>query len=261
MTLQLQAEGGLLTCAVCLLRCFAAALCANVCRHARVVALKVFQSRRRTVVTGMTGVVKDWAKYSRNDMLIELQNTYKNANQARLSELLDIYRTICGPAPDGSDRFWWPDVEFTDPKNPRNVVRVAVLPCMHEEFTKLDERLVVRRWALPIGGAWALKFGQSLGATVESVWSDLDGCKAAAPSTDNDGLAAPNAGGSPEPFIGLTRVRRVQNCHWALGTAFTQTMFKAPDGLLQYFYGPGWVEVEVPRNAGMAGNYQALGFA
>lgn len=122
---------------------------------------------------------------------------------------------------------------------------------------------MVRRWALPIGGAWALKFGQSLGATVQSVWCDLDGCKAVAPAVDNGaGFEAPTAaGGSPEPFLGLIRVQSVQQCYWALGTAFSKSMFKAPNALLQYFYGPGWIEEEVPRIAGMAANFQALGFA
>jgi len=242
-------------------------LCCLVCRGARVVSLKIIEHRRRTVVTGMTGQVVGFVTYSTNDMKLELTNRYNIKFQsAEMAEALAACRTICGPSADGAESFTWPEIDFFDPRDGSGPgINMVVVPCLHDEYAKLDDKLIVKRWALPVGGAWALKYGQSLGSTVARVWCDLEGCKTincnSTAGGSDDRFVSTTANGSPEPFVGLTRVRRVQDCFWALSTPFSATMFKAPDVLLQYYYGTEWVEVETTGVAGgQQANFQALAF-
>ena len=204
----------------------------------RVVALGNQGAQGGKIKTGMTGTVAHFTQMTaiglENLMYQQLRNLAAQRVTMTSADLRAMFSMVLPRAADrgGQPVYYVPFVLFSDPRNPNNTIGLTCVPEYADVWSK-DEHLIVRRWALGLAGGWAVKFGQALGSTLEQVFIDL---------------SCASAGAGPNAFVGLTRVKRLDNCFLAQNTPISCDTFLGTAEALEWYYSNRWHIVKVPRN-------------
>lgn len=140
-----------------------------------------------------------------------------------LSLVVSEWQDVCFQA----GVFVFPGVQFGG-------ATVTVYPVEQQVYTRQGQ-FVLRRVALPLVSGHAVRFGLSLGCTLEAgmhLFMNLSGAR-------EDGTS---------PFMGLTRHGDLERVYFDADTPISADMFAVPQAVREFFESPDWVEVAVPAD-------------
>jgi hypothetical protein len=199
-----------------------------------VMATTNLRGGRLNVVTGMVGVVTEFKVELAADVEKScICMTVGMAGDVR-QVLLDGMREACGVKDAGgrfTGQYVFPVVRFWAPGGSDSGFEKTVQPRFRAAFA-VDGTRLVARVQLPLCSGVAMKFGQSLGCTFDSVpflFADLIHTKKE----------------PTQPYMAVTRQRHPSGLRLPFGMPVSSGMFAPPAAALAWFKELGWEEMVV----------------